>query len=84
MLALMQLAKQRKVGHLYIHGFLDGRDTAPESALPSLQKIVKCGEEQQLGHLVSICGRYYAMDRNQNWDRIKLAYDLIVDARRRI
>ena len=79
-LALMRFAKQCNVKQVYVHGFLDGRDTPPKSALPSLTKITEYGKQQGVGRLASICGRYFAMDRNQNWDRVKLAYDLIVDA----
>lgn len=78
-LALMKLAKECGVRQLFVHGFLDGRDTPPQSASPSVEKISAFAKSQGLGHLASICGRYYAMDRNQNWDRVALAYDLIVN-----
>ena len=77
--ALMQFAKRCNVKRLFVHAFLDGRDTPPQSASPSLDKIDAFGKEQNLGRIASICGRYYAMDRNKNWDRVQLAYDLVVD-----
>ncbi|MGR8948863.1 MAG: 2,3-bisphosphoglycerate-independent phosphoglycerate mutase [Gammaproteobacteria bacterium] len=77
--ALMELAKEYNVPRLFVHGFLDGRDTPPKSAAESIEKINTFGTNQNLGFLATICGRYYAMDRNKNWDRIKLAYDLIID-----
>ena len=77
--ALMQLAKKLNVSTLYVHGFLDGRDTPPKSALASINKITAAGANQNLGELATICGRYYAMDRNKNWDRIGLAYELIIN-----
>jgi len=75
--ALMQLAADRNVDNLYLHAFLDGRDTPPMSAAESIykahQKITRLGR----GRFASIIGRHYAMDRNRHWDRTQQAYDLI-------
>ena len=79
LVALLELATQTGVAQVYVHAFLDGRDVPPRSAGPSLQLIAdKCAAH---GHarIASIVGRYFAMDRNQSWDRTALAYDLLVD-----
>jgi 2,3-bisphosphoglycerate-independent phosphoglycerate mutase len=75
--ALMELAKQRKIDKIYLHAFLDGRDTAPKSAEEYLHYAKLKIDEIGKGRIASIVGRFYAMDRNKNWDRTQLAYDLI-------
>lgn len=79
--ALMDLAAQCKVDRVYLHAFLDGRDTAPKSAEEFLHDTQVKMRELGCGRFASIVGRYYAMDRNKSWDRTKLAYDLIVDGK---
>ncbi len=71
--ALISLATQLNIDQLYIHAFLDGRDTPPKSAQASLNIPG--------GRIVSLIGRYYAMDRDKRWDRIQIAYDLLVDGK---
>lgn len=61
----------------YLHAFLDGRDTPPQSALNSLKKIDALYRELPGGKIASLIGRYYAMDRDKRWDRTKIAYDLL-------
>jgi 2,3-bisphosphoglycerate-independent phosphoglycerate mutase len=73
LLAMLALAKSKGVKKLYLHAFLDGRDTPPQSALASLQKI----EAQGAGKIVSMIGRYFAMDRDNRWERVQQAYDLL-------
>lgn len=79
--AMIELAKARGANKVYLHTFLDGRDTPPRSAKASL---VKAQEKfSQLfpdgnGQVASVIGRYYAMDRDQRWDRVEAAYDLMV------
>lgn len=73
LLAMLALAKSKGVKKLYLHAFLDGRDTPPQSALASLKKV----EAQGAGKIVSIIGRYYAMDRDNRWQRVQQAYDLL-------
>ena len=75
--ALMELAKKCGIEKLYLHAFLDGRDTAPKSAIESIHKAQLKMKELNLGTFASLVGRYYAMDRNKHWDRTKLAYDVI-------
>ena len=77
MLALVRMAVQRGVRRVYLHAFLDGRDTPPRCAEESVQHAL--GVFQELGHgrIASLVGRYYAMDRNHNWQRTRTAYELI-------
>lgn len=75
--ALIDIAKKYNVPRLYVHCFLDGRDTDPESGAGFVQQVVDhCAKTT--GKVASVIGRYYAMDRDRNWDRIKKAYDLLV------
>lgn len=77
--ALLELAAKGGVKKVYVHAFLDGRDTPPHSAEASLQALdEKC---RVLGNaqIASICGRYFAMDRDQRWERVQPAYELITD-----
>ncbi len=62
----------------YIHGFLDGRDTSPKSGIAYIQEIQQFTEDLNYGKLSSVIGRYYAMDRDNRWDRIQKAYHLLV------
>jgi len=75
--ALVELTDKTNVKKIYLHAFLDGRDTPPKSAEQFLRdtegKLAKIGR----GQIASITGRYYAMDRNNNWDRIQAVYNLI-------
>ncbi|WP_144392252.1 2,3-bisphosphoglycerate-independent phosphoglycerate mutase [Pleionea sediminis] len=75
--ALMEMAKKRGAKQLYIHAFLDGRDMPPRSAKESIEAVEKKIEELGLGKIVSMTGRYFAMDRDQRWDRIEKAYDMM-------
>jgi len=75
--ALMELASRCEVDTVYIHAFLDGRDTPPKSAEEYLHETQLKMNELGIGKFASIIGRYYAMDRNKNWDRTRIAYDLI-------
>ena len=75
--AMVKLAVDRGASKVYIHAFLDGRDTPPKSAESSLKKLEEAFKEIGGGQLVSIIGRYFAMDRDHRWPRIKSAYDLI-------
>lgn len=77
--AAMELAARRGVARLYVHGFLDGRDRPPKSAAESIQATqAKCWQ-LGVGRIGTLVGRYFAMDRNRNWERTRLAWDLIVD-----
>ncbi|WP_394171965.1 2,3-bisphosphoglycerate-independent phosphoglycerate mutase [Thalassotalea litorea] len=76
--ALLEMAKQRGAKKVYLHAFLDGRDTPPRSALASLQKAEQVFNELGNGRVASIVGRYFAMDRDQRWERVEKAYDVMV------
>ncbi|MEY2342374.1 2,3-bisphosphoglycerate-independent phosphoglycerate mutase [Acidithiobacillus sp. IBUN Pt1247-S3] len=76
LIAGLRLARQRGAEHVYLHAFLDGRDTAPRSAAASLRKI-EDALAREGGRLATLIGRYYAMDRDHRWDRVQKAYDLI-------
>ena len=75
--ALMELADRCGVENIYLHAFLDGRDTPPKSATESIYRAQVKMRELGKGKFASIIGRHYAMDRNKHWDRTKAAYDLI-------
>jgi 2,3-bisphosphoglycerate-independent phosphoglycerate mutase len=83
MFALVRMAKERGVERVWIHAFLDGRDTAPKSARGFLARTEQVLREIGLGKIATISGRYYAMDRDQNWERTELAYRAMVDAQGR-
>lgn len=65
---------------VYIHAFMDGRDTDPRSGKMFLQRVLEATEGSNI-HLATVIGRYYAMDRDKRWERIKLAYDLLVNGK---
>jgi 2,3-bisphosphoglycerate-independent phosphoglycerate mutase len=75
--AMIHLAQQQGVKKIYLHAFLDGRDMPPRSALPSLQLADSTLRQAGVGRVVSVIGRYFAMDRDKRWDRMQTAYDLI-------
>ena len=78
--ALCDIAKSYELENVFIHCFMDGRDTDPQSGKGFVAEVEKhCAEST--GKVVSVVGRYYAMDRDKNWDRIKLAYDLLVSGK---
>ena len=79
--AMVELAVQRGVGKVYLHAFLDGRDTAPRSAAASIDLMEEKFKQLSGGRFASIIGRYYAMDRDHRWPRIQAAYDLITQGR---
>jgi 2,3-bisphosphoglycerate-independent phosphoglycerate mutase len=79
--AMVELAARRGARQVYVHAFLDGRDTPPRSAEASLQALADKFSQLGCGRIASIVGRYYAMDRDNRWDRVQLAYDLLTDAR---
>ena len=81
LLALARMAVQRGVERVYLHVFLDGRDTPPRCAEESVQHALEVLEELGTGRIASMVGRYYAMDRNCNWERTRVAYELIAHGR---
>ena len=78
--ALLRMAKERGLTRVYVHCFLDGRDTPPASAYGYVEALqVKCAEIG-CGRIASVVGRYYAMDRDKRWERTERAYKLLVNA----
>jgi 2,3-bisphosphoglycerate-independent phosphoglycerate mutase len=78
--AILELAKRQEFDQVYIHGFLDGRDVAPDSAVDYLEKLQAKIAEIGVGQIATIQGRYYAMDRDKRWERIEKAYRAMVYA----
>ncbi|MGP7734806.1 2,3-bisphosphoglycerate-independent phosphoglycerate mutase [Oceanimonas smirnovii] len=79
--AMIELAAQRGAEQIYLHGFLDGRDVAPRSAMSSLQRFDDLFTKLGKGRLASVIGRYYAMDRDNRWERVQIAYDLLTQGK---
>ena len=77
--ALLKLAKANNIKEVYVHGFLDGRDVGPTTALDYIRETEKQMEEIGVGKFASIHGRYYAMDRDRRWERVQLTYDALVN-----
>ncbi len=74
---ICEIISTHKVNKIFIHAFTDGRDSDPKSGLNCMQTFIKNTKKLNV-EIASIIGRYYAMDRDNRWERIKLAYDLIV------
>ncbi|NGZ67865.1 2,3-bisphosphoglycerate-independent phosphoglycerate mutase [Vibrio aestuarianus subsp. cardii] len=79
--AAIEMAAARGAEKIYLHCFLDGRDTPPRSAEGSLQRFQELFAKLGKGRIASLIGRYYAMDRDNNWDRVQKSYDLLVEAK---
>lgn len=76
--ALLELAKREGVKNVFVHCFLDGRDTAPQSGQIYLTQLEEKMKELGVGRIATIMGRYYAMDRDKRWDRVEKAYNALV------
>ncbi len=76
--AMVQMAVQRGAKKVYVHAFLDGRDTPPKSARKSLEKMEAVCKEHGGGQIATISGRYFGMDRDHRWPRVEKAYDAMV------
>jgi 2,3-bisphosphoglycerate-independent phosphoglycerate mutase len=79
--AAVKMAAERGAEKIYLHCFLDGRDTPPRSAEGSLKRFEELFAELGKGRVASLIGRYYAMDRDNNWDRVQVAYDLLTQGK---
>ena len=79
LLALLDMCKQEQVTNVYVHVFTDGRDVPPKSAYTYIKQVEDKLNEIGFGKIASISGRYYAMDRDNNYDRLKKSYDVIVN-----
>lgn len=74
LLALLEMTRREKIKRVFIHAILDGRDTIPYGARPFLERLQQLCRKHQNGYIATICGRYYAMDRDLRWDRTERAY----------
>ena len=77
--ALLELAKRKDFEDVYVHCFLDGRDTPPASGESYIMKLEEKMKEKGVGKIASISGRFYAMDRDKRWERVVKAYDALVN-----
>lgn len=75
--ALLKMAKERGVKQTYVHCFMDGRDVSPTSGAGFVANLLSEMKKLGYGKIASVCGRYYAMDRDNNWDRLEKAYDML-------
>ena len=75
--ALLKMAKERGVKDCFVHCFMDGRDVSPTSGAGFIRDLQNYMKELGYGKIASVCGRYYAMDRDNNWDRVEKAYDML-------
>ncbi len=76
--ALLEMAKQQKVESVFVHCFLDGRDTPPHSGRDFVLQLQQKLRELGVGQIATLVGRYYAMDRDNRWERMELAYRAVV------
>ena len=79
LMAMLDMCKKENVKRLYLHLFTDGRDVSPKSSYSYIHKVEEKLKEMGIGSIASITGRYYAMDRDNNYDRLRKAYDVIVN-----
>ena len=77
---LLELAKRKDFENVYVHCFLDGRDTLPASGEGYIQKLEEKMKEKGIGKIATLSGRFYAMDRDKRWERVKKCYDALVNA----
>jgi 2,3-bisphosphoglycerate-independent phosphoglycerate mutase len=80
-LAMVRMAVAQGAHEIRVHAFLDGRDTPPRSAGPSIQKMQDCLDSFDNADFGSVCGRYYAMDRDKRWDRVEKAWDMLAEGK---
>ncbi len=76
---LCDMAKENNIPHVFIHAFTDGRDTDPNSGLGYMKNLEEHLKNNSVAKVASVVGRYYAMDRDKRWERVKFAYDLLVN-----
>ena len=76
--AALKLAKENGIGDVYVHGFMDGRDVSPTSGIDFVRELLSKMDEIGVGKIGVLSGRYYAMDRDNRWERVKKAYDALV------
>ena len=77
--AMVRLAKQEGLDDVFVHAFMDGRDVDPQAGVTYIDKVQETMDEVGIGHIATISGRYYAMDRDKNMDRVDVSYKAMVD-----
>ncbi|HBQ20623.1 MAG: phosphoglycerate mutase (2,3-diphosphoglycerate-independent) [Deltaproteobacteria bacterium GWA2_38_16] len=77
--ALLKFAKKENINTVYLHCFLDGRDTLASISATYIQKLQEFIQKEKIGTIATLCGRYYAMDRDKRWDRIEKAYRALTE-----
>lgn len=77
LISLIKTAKEKGVGKVYVHAFLDGRDVAPNSGIGYVEQLEKAMKEIGAGEIATVSGRFYAMDRDKRWERVEKAYNAI-------
>lgn len=78
---LLRMAKLNMLDEVYLHAFMDGRDTLPNSGFGFMQEFLEKAKEIKIGKVATIIGRYYVMDRDNRWDRVEKAYDALVNGK---
>jgi 2,3-bisphosphoglycerate-independent phosphoglycerate mutase len=81
LIALLEMAKKIGLAKVYVHAFMDGRDTPPQSGADCMARLAEAIARIGVGQVASVCGRYYAMDRDKRWDRVSLAWQAMADGR---
>src|SRR4029077_1457247 len=76
--ALLKMARENKVKHVFVHCFMDGRDTPPHSGIDFILQLEQKMRELGVGQIATVSGRYYAMDRDNRWERVERAYRAVV------
>ena len=76
--ALIELAKREGLDNVYVHCYMDGRDVSPTSGAGFVEELQQKIAELNFGKIATVCGRYYAMDRDNRWDRVEKAYDMLL------
>lgn len=79
--ALLDLAKTHQLKKVFVHCFMDGRDTSPTSGVGFVQDLVTQMKDKKVGQIATLMGRFWAMDRDKRWDRIEKAYDALVSGK---
>ena len=74
---LLDVAKSQQISEVCIHAITDGRDTPPKDGINAIQKVQEYIDQVEIGQIATVSGRYYAMDRDQRWDRVQRAYDVM-------
>ncbi len=75
---MLRMAKENGVERVFVHCFMDGRDTSPTSGAGYIEQLQRKMREYGVGKIATVDGRYYAMDRDRKWDREKRAFDAMV------